>query len=201
MAYIATPPLDILRNFYNDVRINQLALALLHLWRAPLPEVFLERVLRPLGGGAGFAWQGYDDAGVELPGRGRVQAVPGGTHWGGGVSISARDQARIGQLLLDGGVCGGRQLISRGWIERMRSPCTVAPFYGRLLWLNPEGRAFPGASAQASFMLGAGGQTVWMDPDLDAVVVLRWLDPAQAPETIRQLAAALAKTAKPWGKT
>ena len=32
---------------YNDVRINQLALALLHLFRRPLPEVFLEQLLRP----------------------------------------------------------------------------------------------------------------------------------------------------------
>ena len=85
------------------MRINQLALALLHLFRRPLPEVFLEQVLRPLGGGDGFAWRGYDDAWVELPGVGRVQTVPGGTHWGAGVSISARDQARIGQLVLDGG--------------------------------------------------------------------------------------------------
>ena len=37
---------------------------------------------------------------VEIEGR-RMKSVPGGTHWGGGVSISARDQARIGQMLLD----------------------------------------------------------------------------------------------------
>jgi CubicO group peptidase (beta-lactamase class C family) len=55
----------------------------------PLPEVFLEQLLRPLGGGDGFAWRGYDDAWVELSGVGRVQSVPGGTHWGRGVSISA----------------------------------------------------------------------------------------------------------------
>ena len=40
---------------YNDVRINQLSLALLHLFRRPLQDVFLETVLRPLGGGDGFA--------------------------------------------------------------------------------------------------------------------------------------------------
>ena len=85
---------------YNDVRINQLALALLHLFRRPLPQVFVEHVLAPLGGGAGFAWQGYDDAWIDLPGVGRVPSVPGGSHWGAGVSISARDQARIAQLLL-----------------------------------------------------------------------------------------------------
>ena len=176
---------------YNDVRINQLALALLHLFRRPLPEVFLDEVLRPLGGGEGFAWRGYDDAWIELPGVGRVQSVPGGTHWGAGVSISARDQARVGQMLLDGGAGGGRQLVSRDWIQRMSAPCATAPFYGRLLWLNRNGRAFPGASTRAAFMVGAGGHYVWVDPELDAVVVLRWLDPTHAAAMIEMTGAAL----------
>ena len=177
---------------YNDVRINQLALALLHLFRRPLPEVFLDQVLQPLGGGAGFAWQGYDDAWVDLPGVGRVPSVPGGTHWGAGVSISAHDQARIGQLLLDGGVVAGRALLAPEWLERMATPCPVAPWYGRLVWLNRSGRAFPGASTRALFMVGAGGHYVWIDPELDAVVVLRWLDPQHANAAITRIAAALA---------
>jgi CubicO group peptidase (beta-lactamase class C family) len=176
---------------YNDVRINQLSLALLHLFRAPLPQVFLEVLLQPLGGGAGFAWRGYDDAWVELHGIGRVQSVPGGSHWGGGLSISARDQARIGQLMLD--IARGRSVapIHPAWIAAMAEPCAIAPFYGRLVWLNRGGRAFPGASEQAVLMLGAGGHTVWVDPVLDAVVVLRWLDPAQLPAVMRPIAAAL----------
>ncbi|MEP7303660.1 MAG: serine hydrolase, partial [Caldimonas sp.] len=176
---------------YNDVRINQLALALLHLFRRPLPEVFLEQLLRPLGGGEGFVWRGYDDAWIELPDVGRVQSVPGGTHWGAGVSISANDQARIGQLLLDGGIGGGRQLVPEAWLERMAAPCPIAPFYGRLLWLNLGGTAFPGASASAVFMVGAGGHYVWIDRELDAVVVLRWLDPAVAGAAIGRIAKAL----------
>src|SRR3954467_4435875 len=38
---------------YNDVRINQLSLALLYLFKRPLEQVFLESVLQPLGGGQG----------------------------------------------------------------------------------------------------------------------------------------------------
>jgi CubicO group peptidase (beta-lactamase class C family) len=182
---------------YNDVRINQLALALLHLFRRPLPEVFLAQVLEPLGGGEGFAWRGYDDAWIDLPGAGRVQSVPGGTHWGAGVSISARDQALIGQMLLDGGLCAGRQIVPRAWLERMAAPCAIAPYYGRLLWLNRSGKAFPGASTRALFMIGAGGHYVAIDPELDAVVVLRWLDPAQATAAIGAIAAALAGRRRP----
>ena len=179
---------------YNDVRINQLALALLHLFRRPLGEVFLDRLLRPLGGGEGFAWRGYDDAWVELPGVGRLPSVPGGSHWGGGVSISARDQARVGQMILEGGRVGGRQIIPLAWLERMATPSAVAPFYGRLLWLNPGAAIFPGASSEAVFMLGAGGHWVWIDPRFDAVVVLRWLDPAHAGPVIDACAAALGRS-------
>lgn len=177
---------------YNDVRINQLALALLHLFRRPLPELFLEQILRPLGGGEGFAWRGYDDAWLELPGVGRVQSVPGGTHWGGGVSISARDQARIGQLLLDGGAHQGRQILPRDWVERLPEPCSIAPFYGRLVWLNRDGKSFPGASTHSYFMLGAGGHYVWIEPTLDAVVVLRWLEGTHAPGVMARMSRALA---------
>ena len=78
-------------------------------------------MLQPIGGGRDFRWEGYDDAWVEIDGQ-RMQSVPGGTHWGGGVTISARDQARIGQLLLDGGVHEGRQLVPREWVRRMQHP-------------------------------------------------------------------------------
>lgn len=176
---------------YNDVRINQLALALLHLFGRPLPEVFLDEILAPLGGGAGFAWRGYDEAWLTLPDGRRVQSVPGGTHWGGGVSISARDQARIAQLLLDGGLHAGRQILPREWIAKMRTPCAIAPFYGRLVWLNRDGKAFAGASPEAFFMMGAGGHVVWVEPALDAVVVLRWFDTAQLARLLRSIAAAL----------
>ncbi|MCM2329319.1 MAG: beta-lactamase family protein [Lysobacter sp.] len=176
---------------YNDVRINQFSLALLHLFKRPLPEVFLERVLEPIGGGRDFLWEGYDDAWVEIDGR-RMQSVTGGTHWGGGVRISARDQARIGQLLLDGGLHEGRQLVPRDWVQRMHTPCAVAPFYGWLTWLNLDGRMFADASRASWFMFGAGGHTVWIDPDHEAVVVARWLDGAHSAGFVSRVAQVLA---------
>jgi CubicO group peptidase (beta-lactamase class C family) len=171
---------------YNDVRINQLSLALLHLFQRPLPEVFLVSVLRPIGGGINFQWEGYDDAWVEIGGR-RMQSVPGGTHWGGGVRISARDQARIGQLLLDGGVHRGRQVVPRDWVQRMHEPSTVAPFYGWLTWLNCGGHLFADATRSSWFMFGAGGHMVWIDPDNETVVVARWLDGTHTAAFVRRV--------------
>lgn len=185
---------------YNDVRINQLALALLHLFKQPLPEVFLETILKPLGGGENFRWEGYDDAWIEIVDHSGVQrtmqSVPGGTHWGGGVSISARDQARVGQLVLNGGRHHATQIVPEAWVKRMTEPCAIAPFHGGLMWLNPElanvEKNFPGASKDASFMVGAGGHYIWIEPAHDAVVVVRWLDSAHADEFMTQISRAFA---------
>jgi CubicO group peptidase (beta-lactamase class C family) len=171
---------------YNDVRINQLSLALLHLFGRPLPEVFRDEVLPAWAPRTRSAGKPTTSAWVTIDGQ-RLPSVPGGTHWGGGVSISARDQARIGQLLLD----GGRDVLPPGWTKLMRTPCGIAPFYGLLVWLNADGRGFPGASTDAVFMQGAGGHMVWVDPGLDAVIVTRWLDPAHTGDFVTQLASAL----------
>jgi CubicO group peptidase (beta-lactamase class C family) len=176
---------------YNDVRINQLSLALLHAFRRPLPDVFVESVLRPLGGGANFRWEGYDDAWVEIDGE-RMQSVPGGSHWGAGISISARDQARIGGLVLREGAHEGRRLVPREWVRRMQDPCAIAPFYGWLAWLNRDGRLFADASRASWLMIGAGGNYVWIDPDHDMVAVVRWLDSAHAHGFVSRVAKAVA---------
>jgi CubicO group peptidase (beta-lactamase class C family) len=175
---------------YNDVRINQLALALLHVFKRPLQDVFREEVLRPLGGGGDFQWEGYEDSWVQIAGQ-RMQSVPGGTHWGGGVSISARDQARVGQLLLDGGSHAGREVVPRAWVEAMSQPNAIAPFYGRLTWLNRDGRMFADAPRASYFMFGAGGHTTWIDPDHRAVVVTRWMDGAHAAGFVTRVVKAL----------
>jgi hypothetical protein len=40
-------------------------------------------------------------------------------------------------------------------------------------------------------MVGAGGHYVGMDPELDAVIVLRWLDPVHAGAALQRIAGAL----------
>ncbi|MFN7641523.1 MAG: serine hydrolase, partial [Burkholderiales bacterium] len=54
---------------YNDVRINQLSLALLHLFGRPLPEVFAEAIMRPIGASDRWRWEGYRNAWVTVRGR------------------------------------------------------------------------------------------------------------------------------------
>ncbi len=162
---------------YNDVRVNRLSLALLRIWRRPLPEVFRELVMEPIGASANWDWHGYRNSYVEIDGR-RVQSVAGGGHWGGGVSISARDQARIGLLLLRRGMWGSRRILSEAWIERMLAPCPLYRNYGYLWWLNTGRALYPSAFSRSYYARGAGGNLTWIDPDNNLVAVLRWTDPA-----------------------
>jgi CubicO group peptidase (beta-lactamase class C family) len=164
---------------YNDVRINQLSLALLHLFKQPLPEVFREAITRPIGASEDWQWVGYDNSWVTVAGQ-RVQSVPGGTHWGGGLSIGAADQALIGRMMLDDGAARGRQVLSKEWLQQMRTPCPLAPYYGWLIWLNHERRPFPSLPASSSFAIGAGSSFTWIEPERRMVVVVRWLNSAHA---------------------
>ncbi len=87
---------------YNDTRVNLLALALLNIWRKPLPQVLKEQVMDPIGASATWRWTGYDNSWVVMDGM-PVQSVSGGSHWGGGLYINAYDQARFGYLTLRNG--------------------------------------------------------------------------------------------------
>lgn len=175
---------------YNDVRINQLSLALLHLFRRPLPEVFKEAIAQPAGASDNWRWEGYDNSWVEIDGQ-RMQSVPGGTHWGAGLSIGSVDQALIGQLMLNEGRLGERQVLSQAWVRRMLTPCAIAPWYGMLVWLNRLRGVFPSASAASYFCIGAGASVVWIDPDRDMVAVLRWIDGSQIDGFCQRVAEAI----------
>ena len=166
---------------YNDVRVNQFSLALLHLFGRALPDVFREFVMDPIGASDGWRWDGYDNAWIELNGE-RVQSVPGGSHWGGGVSIGSLDQARVAQLLLDEGRVGDRQVISAEWIARMRTPCAIAPFYGYLTWLNHRQRVFSSVPASSYFAFGAGSSFMWIEPERRMTLIVRWIDANHANE-------------------
>jgi len=175
---------------YNDVRVNRLALALLLIWRRPLPDVFRELVMDPIGASRTWEWHGYRNSYVEIDGK-RMQSVSGGSHWGGGVFIHARDQARIGLLMLRRGEWNGSRILSREWIECMRVPCALNPQYGYLWWLNTDRSLFPSAPASGYSASGAGGNLTWIDPENDIVAVLRWIDPAARDDFLRLLMKAI----------
>lgn len=169
---------------YNDVRVNRLSLALLRVFRRPLPEVFAERIMRPIGASDTWTWRGYHNSIVDVGGV-PIESVSGGGHWGGGVFIHAEDQALIGQMML----AGGRGLLPAGWVDLSVTPCAIKPDYGLLWWLQPNR---PSAPAGSYFAVGAGGNITWICPALDLVAVLRWVDTAVLDEWIGMVCAAVA---------
>ncbi|MFW6078011.1 MAG: serine hydrolase domain-containing protein [Gemmatimonadota bacterium] len=161
---------------YNDVRVNLLALSLLHVWRRPLPRVLKEHVMDPIDASNTWRWHGYENSWVTIDGL-RMQSVSGGGHWGGGMWISARDQARFGLLSLRRGQWNGRQVLSEEWIEMATTPSPQNRNYGFMNWtLNTDRASVPSAPENSFYHSGAGVNRIWVSPDHDLVVVVRWLD-------------------------
>ncbi|MDE0193584.1 MAG: serine hydrolase [Gammaproteobacteria bacterium] len=158
---------------YNDIRVNALALAALHVWGEPLADVLRREVMDPIGATASWQWHAYENARVSI-GDAALESVPGGAHWGGGLWISAYDHARYGLLMLARGKWNGRRILSEASIEAALTPCTVNRRYGFLWWLNDDRQAWPRASERAFAAVGAGGNLVCVVPEHRLVVVARW---------------------------
>jgi len=98
---------------------------------------------------------------------------------GGGLFLRPRDLAKIGQLLLDGGIWQGKQIISREWITvstRPHVPAARIPAaahadgYGYQWWLDSfrsGDQIVHGFSAR-----GRGGQFLLVFPEQQLVVVI-----------------------------
>ncbi|OUJ74626.1 serine hydrolase domain-containing protein [Hymenobacter crusticola] len=158
---------------YNDVRINRLALSLLRLWKRPLPDVLKTEIMDPIGASNSWRWVPYPNAVATVDGK-QLPSVSGGTRWGGGLWINARDEARFGYLILRQGRWGKKQIVSSNWIKQATLPGPVGPDYGYLWWLNTTQKAWPDAPANSFAALGAGSNTIWVDPTHDIVIVWRW---------------------------
>jgi CubicO group peptidase (beta-lactamase class C family) len=157
---------------YNDVRINRFSLSLLRLFNKPVPEVFRDEIMNPIGASNTWRWIPYDNSYVEIDGK-KMPSVSGGTRWGGGVWLNAWDMARFGYLWLRGGRWGSKQLIPADYVKTALTPSKHGPDYGFLWWLNTRGGAktLPTNVFQAQ---GAGSNTIFVSPDHDIVIVWRW---------------------------
>ncbi len=94
------------------------------------------------------------------------------------VYTNARDLARFGLLYLNGGVWRGERLISKAWIDFVRTPApstlTTGKEYGGQWWLVPDTRKDVPADAYST--AGNRGQYVIVVPSHDLVIVRRGLD-------------------------
>ncbi len=113
----------------------------------------------------------FDPLGIQAP---QWQFSPLGlAQAGGGLGLRTRDLWKLGQLYLDGGRAGGKQVIPAAWVRQSLSPQASArddADYGYLWWLMkiPSGDGV----ITAPTMAGTGGNAVFVLPDKRAVVVV-----------------------------
>ena len=83
---------------------------------------------------------------------------------GWGLTSSARDLARIGDMCLNGGVYGGKRIVSEEWIKEMTAPhVQLDERFGNMrygyLWYRPH----PDRETFAA--IGDGGNIIYADPE------------------------------------
>lgn len=179
---------------YNDVRVNALALAATTVWRKPLPQVLKAYIMDPIGASTTWMWTGYRNSWIVLDGQ-AIQSVSGGGHWGGGMFINAYDMARFGLLTLHKGNWNGKQLISEQWVQQALTPTRAQPTYGYMNWfLNTDKKYLPGAPATAFVHVGNGTNIIYVDPEHDIVMVVRWIENNAVDGMVRKVLEAFVKS-------
>ncbi|MGV7210337.1 serine hydrolase domain-containing protein [Oxalobacteraceae bacterium A2-2] len=108
-------------------------------------------------------------------------------HWGrdvaghpkgqGNLSLAARDLARIGQMVLDGGVYQGRRVISAAWLRAALAPRVAiadvdryADGYGYFWYFKTH--EIDGRKVEVSFASGNGGNKLYVIPSRRLVVAV-----------------------------
>ncbi len=96
-----------------------------------------------------------------------------------------RDWARVGQMLLQGGLWQGRRVLPEAWVQAMRQPSKVNASVGMqtflgAAWLDPAVNRFlnaqratlaPSLAPDLSYHIGYGGQLLAVVPSEELVIV------------------------------
>jgi CubicO group peptidase (beta-lactamase class C family) len=127
-----------------------------------IPDLMAEKLAEPIGlGPAHYITDGTGTAFVL-----------------GGLNMSTRDYARLGQLIADGGRVGGRQVVPSAWIEAITKPsartAVGATRYGYQVWMPADAR--PGEL----FARGIYGQFIYVDCEANVVIAVNAADRAFA---------------------
>ena len=135
----------------------------------------------------------WEPLGAEADGFYIMDGPPGtGREFSGaGFNATLRDYARVGQMVLNGGVANGQRIVSEDWIKLSTQPSGGEDQrrggYGYQWWTMGNSEAFSA--------IGLQGQYIYIDPDTETVIVkLSYFPPgdnsAQDGETLAFMAAA-----------
>jgi CubicO group peptidase (beta-lactamase class C family) len=127
-----------------------------------------QRIWQPLGAEADAFWLADGP-----PGAGRALN-------GMGFNATLRDFARLGQLMLDGGMRGETRILPEGWVGQMAAMLPTGgplPGYGFQTWQIDDQ---PGAFAA----VGLAGQFIYVHPESRTVIVKLSYYPPAEPEHV-----------------
>ncbi|MDT8398210.1 MAG: serine hydrolase [Pseudomonadales bacterium] len=125
----------------------------------------------------------WQPAGMERYGFYVIDGPPGvGKEFTvGAFDAVARDYARLGQLMLNGGMANGQRILPAQWVEESTTPgpgsASEGLGYAYLWWTI--------AGTDAYSMLGGEGQLVYVDPASETVIVKLSHIPVGSPEGTR----------------
>jgi len=143
---------------YNSGAAHVLGVVVSQATGTTLPEFATSHLFEPIGIDSA-EWEALD---------------PGTVNGGAGIDLNARDLLRIGQLFLQQGLSGDRQIVPRGWVATATAPFFTWRFdfgaqqsisYGYLWWVTDA------PDASAFFAWGYGGQFIYVVPEEELVVV------------------------------
>lgn len=150
---------------YNNVDSQILSIILKRATRESYADYLSTRLWQPLQASDAFVW-------LDRPGG---VAKPFCCFF-----ATPHDWVRLGQLLLNQGKVGQRQVVPAEWFERMLIPSPIEPTYGRHIWLKARTDEFPNVDWSAStaflapdtfYLDGRGLQRVYVIPSQDLVIV------------------------------
>ena len=153
---------------YSSASTQVLGVALTRALQARDPQQTLahylsERLWKPLGMSAGASWS------LDRPrGQGGLELAYCCVH------TTARDMARVGQLLLQKGQWRGQAVLPAAFIERITAPGPRVSYYGYGLWMDPD------YSSPFYYLQGHLGQYVIVVPKHQLVIVRLGRDRSQA---------------------
>ena len=149
---------------YRSVDTQMLGMIIKAITGTTVADYFSKNVWQPLG--------------AKYPATWNVDRVGGTEKTFCCFNAAARDYARVGLAMLNGGQVGSKQIIDPVWLNRMTTPVTKLDHnwgYGAFVW-----HPFPGIS-QAE---GLHGQYIFVNPKTRTVVVKLSDNPTGLDETV-----------------
>lgn len=142
------------KGIYRSVDTELLGLVLAEVTGQNLSDLLSEGIWKPVGAESSATWNLDTEGGVE-----KVFAA---------VNATARDFARVGQLVLEDGQVDGEQVVPQEWITRIETPAPL-PVDGwqySAQWWHP-----PGGDGQDLSALGVYGQYIYVNRETGTVIV------------------------------